>query len=143
MKSQARVICAIFGASLIAACGAEPDAAEAKPIEQSTAPSASTGTRAGATSDEPITALCIYYGDQMATCECATKTLRSDDPDADIYSEIAAGFLETSESDKSRADRWEEAEESVLEKYGRAADQRELNNRLGRAHRDAIKSCGG
>jgi hypothetical protein len=60
-----------------------------------------------------------------------------------------ARFLADTEEGKSIADRWQSAVDVVLADYTnklteleRMTDRLQLSNALGRAHREAIKSCG-
>jgi hypothetical protein len=103
-----------------------------------------------ASSSDAITALCVSYGDDQALCECATEDFRASNEDADTYAAIAARFLADTEEGKSIADRWQDAVDVVLADYSRKStglerttDQLKLSNSLGRAHREAIKSCSG
>jgi hypothetical protein len=121
-----KILATLAGAAVLAACGSE--AAESP--DQ-------------AMSDDPITALCIYYGGQPDPCDCATRSFRASEPDADLYADIAALFLADDTPGKDRTERWEDAQNTVLSGAERNSEKMALNNRLGRGHREAIKSCSG
>jgi hypothetical protein len=106
------------------------------------------GTTQTTISNNSITALCVSYGDERAFCECATEKFRASNEDADTYAAIAARFLADTENGRSIADRWQDAVDVVLADYSskttgleRTTDRLKLSNALGRAHREAIKSC--
>lgn len=131
---------------LLACDGAETNSADNALTALDSAP-ASTAV-AGST--DAITALCVSYGDTEALCECATDKFRANNIDADAYAAMATRFLADTEAGKSTADRWQSAVDVVLADYTsksteleRMTDRLQLSNALGRAHREAIKACGG
>jgi hypothetical protein len=139
-----KLLATLAGAAILAACGSEPaETPDAESTAVAAAAVAAPAKPATEMSDDPITALCIYYGDQLAPCGCATESFRASEPDAKLYADIAALFLADDTPGKDRTERWEDAQNTVLTKAGRNREKMALNNRLGRGHRDAIKSCSG
>lgn len=104
-----------------------------------------------ADSDDPITAGCIaILHKQQGLCECATGKFRAENEQADVYAALTAYYLDNTDEQKPLADRWQEAVDVVLADYSgkstpleRRTENLQLNNALGRAHREAIKACSG
>jgi len=102
-------------------------------------------------SNDPITEGCIaVLHKQQSVCECATEKFRAENEQADVYAALSAYYLYNTDDQKSLADRWQEAIDVVLADYSRTSTvpehrtgKLELNNALGRAHREAIKVCSG
>jgi len=142
MKLSSRMFCVMLGASIVAACGGEV-MVDGQPVARDSQEDQSASAAAeSSSSNDPITALCVSYGSQLSTCECATATFRAGEPDADIYAAIAARFLADDTPGKPGTERWEDAQSAVFAESGRTSETLALNNRFGRGHRDAIKSCG-
>ncbi|MGK2924652.1 MAG: hypothetical protein ACSLE2_03440, partial [Lysobacterales bacterium] len=146
MNRLAKLLVLASTVFLYACDGAETGSADVAPTAIDSGPA--TGAMAAASKD-PITALCVSYGDTQTLCECATDKFRANNRDADAYAAIATRFLADTEEGKSIADRWQGAVDVVLADYTsksteleRMTDRLQLSNALGRAHREAIKSCG-
>lgn len=112
--------------------------AEVSPVKQSEP----------ADSNDPITGLCVDSRKQQSVCECASENFRAENEHADMYATLAEYYLNSTDAQKSRADRWQEAIDVAFAGYSdkstpleRGTENLKLNNALGRAHRDAIKAC--
>jgi hypothetical protein len=92
------------------------------------------------------TALCLHFGDSEAVCTCATADLagRVSEGDMALYDEIGVAALSAMENDMGLAEAFEAAltEVAAADNHDRSA-LRGINNAVGRAHRDAIETCGG
>ncbi|MHA3980186.1 hypothetical protein ACW9UR_21155 [Halovulum sp. GXIMD14794] len=78
-------------------------------------------------------------------CRCADEALAADVDagDLEIYSAIGMEFVGRYASGTPWADAWDAAADKVGEARGVSSGLTSRMNTVGRAHRDAIKSCGG
>ncbi|MEQ9504964.1 MAG: hypothetical protein RLO80_01750 [Hyphomonas sp.] len=132
----------MFAAVLIAACSGEQPAAEA-PAAELAAPAEPEAAELAATrpDNDPITALCrdMMKSRSAEECECATRAFRASSEDAGTYGEMARFYLNDTDPETPLADRWDEVVNVVLADV--PGSKLEKSNALGKAHREALKSC--
>lgn len=134
---------------LMAACSA------GEPANETTGPDASVKAPAGevsadiavpaetASTDDPITALCVDMMPSYSAevCACGTEAFRSSTEDADTYAEMASYYLNETDPALSLVERWDEVVDVVLADTPGSALQ--VSNALGKTHRAAINDCAG
>ncbi len=126
---------------LLTACGSEE--ATATPGEGVEA--ASVAQAETSTVDNPLTAWCMETETQEI-CTCADSVLRDAAAEADyeIYQGLAPTYLERRAAGDGREAAFDAASAEASERLSMSAnDLRDVTNRIGRQHRDAIKQCEG
>jgi len=98
-----------------------------------------------AETQDGVYALCVER-ETPETCRCASERLKpAITPDEyGIYHDIGIVFAQMRSDGKGYVPAWDEASERVATQTGTSVGElRTRTNRIGRAHRDAIKACGG
>ena len=131
----------LLAGAALTACSAEPAAPESEtPALESAAEPASAQTASGP-ADDPITALCLDMMSRISASECAcgTRAFRASNENADTYADMASYYLNDTDASLSLAERWDKVVEVVLADV--PGSKLQMSNALGKAHREALKSC--
>lgn len=91
-----------------------------------------------------VSDMCLERYDEAA-CACASERLLAEvgDEDYGLYEAIGAAHLTRMAAGEGRSEAWTAASQEVAAARGIAGSTISRTNVIGRAHRDAIKACGG
>ncbi|WP_424929917.1 hypothetical protein [Amaricoccus tamworthensis] len=83
--------------------------------------------------------------DDEAVCACASERLLAEvgDEDYGLYEAIGATYMTRMAAGEGRSEAWTAASQEVAAARGIEGSTISRTNDIGRAHRDAIKACGG
>lgn len=122
---------------LLAACDSEGESVKPNMGE------VSAGAAEKAPDDNPLTTWCMETETQE-TCECADAALRGASIESEyaIYQSLAPTYLLRRAAGDDYVTAFDAASEETAERLGMTAGElRQITNRMGRQHRDAIKQC--
>ncbi len=91
-----------------------------------------------------VSDMCLERYDEAA-CACASERLLAEigDEDYGLYEAIGAAYLMRMAAGEGRSEAWTAASQEIAAERGIAGSTISRTNDIGRAHRDAIKACGG